>query len=406
MASSTLHSASIARFTIWAARLVVFAAFFDLFVQFPTIAPYAESLGASAAFVGIIVAAYSFTNLFGNLGAGYILDRWGRRSPMLLGMAITVIAVFSYSLVQTPEQMMAARAVHGIGAAVLAPGAFSIIGDRTASDRWGRAMGLTGALIAVAALIGPPAAGILRDIWGANVVFYVDCAFILITLVAFILITRDDSLTVSEEKSDPQTASPEDTRKKPALWSAYAAAFAITVGIGALVTHLPLMLEEQGETAARSGYSFGVYALVAMLVMASPISRSGDRFGRFGPLILGLVGVAAGLALLGVLEGYGGVVVGMAVFGLGYGLVFPAATALVASATGADRRGMAFGVFYAVYSFGVVVGASGSGRLASLSDDLVGLPFLVAAAVVLAAVPIVAAVRYVTANTSSPGTPE
>ena len=202
MTSSTLHSAGIAPYTIWAARLVVFAAFFDLFVQFPTIAPYAsESLGASATLVGVIVAAYSFTNLFGNLGAGYILDRWGRRSPMLLGMAITTVAVFSYSLVQTPEQMMVARAVHGIGAAVLAPGAFSIIGDRTPSDRWGRAMGLTGALIAVAALIGPPTAGILRDIWGANVVFYVDSAFILITLTAFLLITRDASLTPPAEES-------------------------------------------------------------------------------------------------------------------------------------------------------------------------------------------------------------
>ncbi len=393
-----------ARYTVWAARLVVFAAFFDLFVQFPTIAPYAESLGASAAFVGVIVAAYSFTNLFGNLGAGYVLDRWGRRTPMLLGMAITVIAVFSYSLVQTPEQMMAARAVHGIGAAVLAPGAFSIIGDRTASDRWGRAMGLTGALIAVAALIGPPAAGILRDIWGANVVFYVDSAFILITLIAFLLIARDGSASVHEGESDPHDDTRDDTRRNPALWSAYAAAFAITVGIGALVTHLPLMLEEQGETAARSGYSFGTYALVAMLVMASPISRAGDRYGRFGPLVLGLVGIAAGLALLGVLEGYGGVVAGMAVFGLGYGLVFPAATALVASATGADRRGMAFGVFYAVYSFGVVVGASGSGRLASLSDALVGLPFLAAAAVVVAAVPLVAIMRYAAAKSPAPST--
>ena len=404
MASSTLQSAGIARYTVWAARLVVFAAFFDLFVQFPTIAPYAESLGASAAFVGVIVAAYSFTNLFGNLGAGYILDRWGRRTPMLLGMAITVIAVFSYSLVQTPEQMMAARAVHGIGAAVLAPGAFSIIGDRTASDRWGRAMGLTGALIAVAALIGPPAAGILRDVWGANVVFYVDSAFILITLIAFLIIARDGSPSVHEGESDPRDATRNDTKRNPALWSAYAAAFAITVGIGALVTHLPLMLEEQGETAARSGYSFGIYALVAMLVMASPISRAGDRYGRFGPLMLGLVGIAIGLALLGVLEGYGGVVAGMAVFGLGYGLVFPAATALVASATGADRRGMAFGVFYAVYSFGVVVGASGSGRLASLSDDLVGLPFLAAAAVVVAAVPLVAIMRYAAAKAPSAST--
>lgn len=398
MASSTLHSASNARYTIWAARLVVFAAFFDLFVQFPTIAPHAEGLGASAAFVGIIVAAYSFTNLFGNLGAGYILDRWGRRSPMVIGMAITVVAVLSYSLVQTPEQMMAARAVHGIGAAVLAPGAFSIIGDRTASDRWGRAMGITGALIAVAALIGPPAAGILRDKWGADIVFYVDAAFIIITLIAFLIIARDDTRTDHTGASDGLS---EDPGKKPVLWPAYAAAFAITVGIGALVTYLPLMLEEQGQSAARSGYSFGVYALVAMLVMASPVSRASDRFGRIGPLMLGLLGVAAGLALLGVLEGYGGVVVGMAVFGLGYGLVFPAATALVASATGANRRGMAFGVFYAVYSLGVVVGASGSGRLASLSDDLVGLPFLVAAAVVLAAVPVVAVMRYMAAKSPS-----
>ena len=334
MASSTLQSAGIGRYTIWAARLVVFAAFFDLFVQFPTIAPFvSESLGASAALVGLIVAAYSFTNLFGNLGAGYVLDRWGRRTPMLLGMAITVIAVFSYSLVQTPEQMMAARAVHGIGAAVLAPGAFSIIGDRTAADRWGRAMGITGALIAVAALIGPPAAGILREKWGADTVFYVDSAFIVITLIAFLIIARDDTRTAHTGDLDG-LASPQDTSKKPALWSAYAAAFTITVGIGALVTYLPLMLEEQGETAARSGYSFGIYALVAMLVMASPISRAGDRYGRFGPLMLGLVGIAIGLALLGVLEGYGGVVAGMAVFGLGYGLVFPAATALVASATG------------------------------------------------------------------------
>ena len=400
MASSTLHSAGIARYTIWAARLVVFAAFFDLFVQFPTIAPHAEGLGASAALVGIIVAAYSFTNLFGNLGAGYILDRWGRRTPMVLGMAITVIAVFSYSLVQTPEQMMAARAVHGIGAAVLAPGAFSIIGDRTASDRWGRAMGLTGALIAVAALVGPPVAGILRDRLGADVVFYVDAVFILITLIAFLIIARDNSREVETHNSDGPS---EIARRQPALWPAYAAAFSITVGIGALVTYLPLMLEEQGQSAARSGYSFGVYALVAMLVMASPIGRASDRFGRFGPLMLGLLGVAAGLALLGVLEGYGGVVVGMAVFGLGYGLVFPAATALVASATGADRRGMAFGVFYAVYSLGVVVGASGSGRLASLSDDLVGLPFLVAAAVVLAAVPVVAVMRHMAAETPAPG---
>ena len=393
MASSTLQSAGIARYTIWAARLVVFAAFFDLFVQFPIIAPYAESLGASAALVGLIVAAYSFTNLFGNLGAGYILDRWGRRTPLIVGMAIAIAAVLSYSLVQTPAQMIAARAVHGIGAAVLAPGAFSIIGDRAASDRWGQAMGLTGALIAVAALVGFPVAGILRDAWSANAVFMVDAAILLATLIVFLLITRDASTATLKHEPGP---SPDTLSwRNPSLWSAYGAAFAITVGIGALVTHLPLLLESQGETARRIGLAFAIYALVAMLMMASPVSRSGDRFGRFGPLIIGLLGVAAGLAVLGVFQGYAAVAAGMAVFGLGYGLVFPAATALVIGATGADRRGMAFGIFYAVYSLGVVVGASGSGQLADVEGDMVGLPFLVSAAVVIAAVPAVVAIKLV-----------
>ena len=398
MASGTLHSAGIARHTIWAARLVVLAVFLDLFVQFPTIAPYAEGLGASAALVGIVVAAYSLTNLFGNLGAGFVLDRWGRRLPIVVGLAITIVAVFSYSLVQTSEQLIAVRAIHGIGAAVLAPGAFSMIGDRAPSDRWGRAMGLTGALIAVAALVGSPAAGILRDTWGADAVFFVDSAVLLMTLITFLVIARDDVPGAQQGTSAPLVASHEDTSRKPALWSAYGATFAITVGIGALVAYLPLVLEDQGETAARTGYSFGIYAVVAMLVMASPLNRASDRFGRFSPLIVGLVGVAAGLAILGVFTDYAGVAAGMAVFGFGYGIVFPAAAALVIGATGADRRGMAFGIFYAVYSLGVVVGASGSGILADLDGGFVGLPFLVAAALVLVAVPLVEVMRRAAVN--------
>ena len=204
MALKALHTTSIPSYTIWAARLVVLAAFLDLFMQFSTMAPHARQLGASTVLVGVIVAAYSVTNLFGNLGAGFVLDRWGRRSPMIIGMAVTALAVFSYSLVQTPGQLMAARAVHGIGAAVLAPGAFSIIGDRAAPGQHRRVMGLTGALIAMAALIGPPIAGILRDAWGSDAVFLVDSAFLVMTLAAFLLITRDASLNSHLEKSGPR----------------------------------------------------------------------------------------------------------------------------------------------------------------------------------------------------------
>ena len=393
MAPGAIPSTGVTRRSIWAARLVVLAAFFDLFVQFPTMAPHARNLGASVALVGIIVAAYSITNLFGNLGVGFVLDRWGRRRPIILGLAITTLAVLSYAFVRSPEQLLAARALHGIGAAALTPGAFSIIGDWVASDRRGREMGLAGALIAVPAVIGPPAAGILRDAWGSDAVFWVDSVFLAVTLVAFLAVTRELPSPRTSRAATATVSPPGFALSGPLLWSAFTAQFAITVGVGVLVAHLPLVLENQGESAARAGYSFAIYALISMLVMASPIGGASDRIGRFAPLLIGLLGVAAGLVVVGVADGYGGIAAGMAVFGLGYGLVFPAATALVAEASGPRRRGMVFGIFYAVYSLGVAVGSAGSGRLAGLYEDSIGLPFFAAAVVVLVAVPIVGIIK-------------
>ena len=369
------------------------AVFLDLFVQIPTIAPFAKGLGASPALGGFIVASYFLTNLIGNLGAGYILDKWGRRLPIVFGLAITIVSVFSYTIVQTPEQLFAVRAIHGAGAAVLAPGAFTMIGDRAPVDGLGRAMGLTGALIAGAALVGFPAAGILRHWWSADAVFYFDSAFLLMTLVTFLIIARDHHAPTEPEASRPRPARMGPASIHPALWSAYAAVLAIAVGIGVLVAYLPLVVESEGVIATRTGNGFGIYAFVAMLVMASPLTRPSDRINRFGPMIVGLVVVAVALAILGIYSKYVGVVIGMAVFGFGYGIVFPAAAAVVIGTAGADRRGMAFGVFYAVYSLGVVVGNSVSGLLAERSDDYVGLPFLVAAVVVIAAVPIVEVMR-------------
>ncbi len=355
-------------------------------------APHARNLGASAALIGVVVAAYSVTNLFGNLGAGFVLDRWGRRGPIMLGLAITALAVLSYAFVQSPEQLLVARAIHGIGAAALTPGAFSIIGDWVASDQRGRAMGLAGAMIAIPAMIGPPAAGILRDAWGADSVFFLDAAVLAITLIAFAAVTRQ--LPYKAARRDAQVAAGAGAMPSVRfMLSANATLLAVTVGVGVLVAHLPLVLESQGESAARSGYSFAIFALVAILVMASPVAGASDRFGRFVPLLVGLVGVAAGLAVLGIAESYGAIAAGMAVFGLGYGLIFPAATALVTEAAGPGRRGRAFGIFYAVYSLGVAIGSAGSGRLAGLFEDSMGTPFFVASVVVLVAIPFVEIIR-------------
>jgi DHA1 family multidrug resistance protein-like MFS transporter len=115
--------------TVWAARLVVFAAFFDLFCQFPVVAPYARSLGASPLEAALAVASYDAANLVGNLGAGFLLESWGRKRSLVCGLLVAAGALLLYGLVTSPLQLALLRCVHGLAQGVLSPGAFAVLSD-------------------------------------------------------------------------------------------------------------------------------------------------------------------------------------------------------------------------------------------------------------------------------------
>jgi MFS family permease len=384
---SVLAAAGAGR-SILAARLVVLVTFLDLFIQFPVVAPYAAALGASPVVTGLVVGVYSATNLVGNLLAGVWLDHWGRRRPVLIGLVASAVALGAYALARTPEQLIVARAVHGLATAVLTPGAFAIIGDSAAQDRRARVMGVSGAIIAIAAVIGPPLAGIGRDRLGPEAVFVGGAAVMLVAAAIFGSLVEPDTVPTARP-SRVEPAASWYLLGRPRLVGACLAALALTVGLGTLVTHLPQVLTLAGETGMRAGLAFTVYALVAMLAMATPLNRLSDRIGRYRPVATGLVLIGAGMLVLGLIGGTLGVIVGMAVFGLGFGLLFPAATALVAEASGRAERGFAFGVFYAVYSLGVVIGALLSGLVSQVSGLASGAPFLWAALLALAVAPVV-----------------
>jgi MFS family permease len=377
--------------TIWAARVVVFVAFLDLFIQFPVVAPYVRSLEASATFIGVVVGIYSATNLFGNVGAGAVLDRWGRKTPVLIGLLVTAASLASYTLAGSPAMLLVARAVHGLAAGVLTPGAFAMIGDATMEGRRGRAMGVSGATIAIAAVAGPPIGGIMRDAIGFEAVFLFGAALMVGAALIFWALARETAPSPAAGRTaEAQLGRYLRLALSGRMAVASVAALALTVSLGTLVTYLPLALEAQGESSTRSGTAFTAYAVVGLAAMASPLSQLSDRHGRTRLLAAGLALIAVGLLAMFAIPGINGATLGMAVFGLGFGLLFPAATALVADAATASERGMAFGIFYAVYSLGVVIGSVLSGVMTDLVGDLNGAPFLASALIVLASLPVVA----------------
>lgn len=393
--------------SLWAARVVTLAAFLDLFMQFPVVAPYAASLGASAVMVGAIVGMYSAANLAGNVLGGAILDRWGRRGPLLGGLAVTAAAVLLYVLARSPGHLLGVRALHGFAAAILTVGAFTVMGDAARADHRARVMGRSGAVIGAAAVLGPPLAGMLRDRAGFAAVFI---TIALVILVALAVVWRWGHETATPSAGGAPSVGRAGERftgrfvnliRRPRLAAAYLSALVYTVGLGTLVAHLALLLGAAGASGARTGMVFGVFALVAMAVMLSPLTHLSDRYGRRTPLAVGLLFVAGGLLVLAIAAGSGVAAPGMALFGLGFGLLFPSATALVAEGTERIERGTAFGIFYALYSLGAVGGAGLAGVLTQWQGRVTGLPFLAAAPVVLLALP--AVILWVTPQTAPEG---
>jgi MFS family permease len=367
------------RFALLVVYAVVFVSFFDNHSLLPIIAPYTKSLGASVALVGLIVGAYSAVNLLGNLGAGYWMDRIGRKPPLIAGLVIVGGALALYPFATDPVALLALRVVHGFGAALMSPASLAYIGDAASPKARGRAMAFYGAAIGLTVLIGPPLAGALRDRFGyASIFAMLSALMFLVVVPATIFIS--ETLSVARVEHARVNWRGLLTRR---LSLAYASAFCLMFSLGGLIVFLPLVGQELGLTSARVGMLFASFALAAIIVQMLPFGRMSDRWGRARAMMLGLALIALSLFALALMQQWETLLLAMFAYGIGFGFLFPAMTALMTDETAPQTRGTASGIFTAVYSLGVTAGTSAAGALAWLQQTAQIHPFQVAALVVL-----------------------
>ncbi len=168
------------------------------------------------------------------------------------------------------------------------------------------------------------------------------------------------------------------------LVTAYTAVFAQYFSFGGLVTLLPSYLKSIGLAPYLTGVLLATFALVFFLVQI-PAGLWGDRRGRLGPLALGLLLGAVALALLPLFGVTALLLLAMAAYGLAYGLLFPSASALVGEHSRDHERGLATGVFHALFTSGVAIGAPLAGLLgqtAGIRGGLFALSCVMGAALV------------------------
>lgn len=153
-------------------------------------------------------------------------DRFGRRSVFIIGVAVFAIASVACAWAPDAGALIAARAVQGVGGALLVPGSLAIISATFPEKERGRAIGTWAGASALTTALGPVIGGWLVDTWSWRIIFLINVPIAVVAVVLAIWRmpeSRDESRDVAVD------------------WGG--GAFAV-IGLGALAYGLTLASEQ------------------------------------------------------------------------------------------------------------------------------------------------------------------
>jgi EmrB/QacA subfamily drug resistance transporter len=430
--------------------LAQFMVILDITVVNVALPSIGEDLAFSAGDLQWVITAYVlFTGGLLMLG-GRATDLFGRRRVFLAGLTLFTLASLASGLAPSPEALIVARAAQGLGAAMLTPGALSIVTTTYAGDQRTAALAAWAAISSAGAAAGVVLGGVLTTGLGWEWVFFINVPIGVATALGVLRIvpgTRPTAVGRGLDVVGALTAVAGlvllvygieganehgwGSARTLALLLASAvllAAFAgierrvrepilppstwsnrpLVTGVGLILVATALLVavfflntiylqDVLGWSALETGLAF----LPLVLVIGAAANVANNLIRRVGSrnlAALGLLLVAAGATLLLAapdVASYGtDVLPGFVVLGFGVGLIFPAASIAAMSEVGEETAGLASGLVTTGHELGAAFGVAAISAVATAASTFVAgyADGFAAVAVVAAAVALIALV--------------
>ncbi|TYP72105.1 MFS transporter [Paenibacillus methanolicus] len=196
-------------------RGAVLILMFNLFLVFtgiglviPIMPKFMESLDITGGIVGLLVAAFSLTQLLASPLAGRLSDTFGRKRMIVLGMLLFAFSEGLFGYASSTTVLFIARMLGGISAAMIMPAVMAYAADVTTTEERAAGMGYVNAAITTGFIIGPGIGGYIAE-FGIRVPFY-------FAAVAGVLAALINMFILPESRPAREAASaPADGASKP-----------------------------------------------------------------------------------------------------------------------------------------------------------------------------------------------
>ncbi len=339
----------------------IFSTITGVGIVVPLLPIYANDLGATGIYVGMIFGSFSISRtillpLFGRLS-----DQKGRKPFIVTGLFAYTLISFAFVISNSVESLILLRFVQGAASAMIMPVVQAYVGEITPEGSEGYSMGLFNLSMFLSLSLGPLMGGSMMQWYSLNTAFVsmgLLSGFGLILCIVFLPATTREKISSKNNRVAPWAVLLRDR----ALVSLFVFRYAYTACIGIIWCFLPLFADTQFHL---SGSRIGVLVTLGVFVsglLHLPCGYLADRLDKKKLIILGGLLSSVGMVLPLWSTSFFDLAVAVTVFGVGGGISMPSIMAC-AIIQGDEKKAMGtvISIMTVAHSLGMLTGSMAAG---------------------------------------------
>jgi predicted MFS family arabinose efflux permease len=330
-----------------------FGALTSFYLLLSVVPLYAASIGVAGNAAGLATAALMLSTVSAELVTSRLVARFGYRFVLAGGLLLMGAPALVLPATASVQAIVAVCAVRGLGFGIIVVVGGSLVASLVPSERRGEGLGLYGVVVGIPSVVALP-----LGLWLVGQVGYAP-VFVGAAVAALTGLLAVPGLP-GRAPTPQQPVGLLAAMRVPSLLRPSIVFCATTVAAGVVVTFLPLAT--RGASANLATVALLVHATAAT-AMRWWAGRFGDNYGAGSLLLPGLLASAGGLLALVLVASPVVVLLGMLLFGAGFGVTQNASLALMFDRVSPSGYDAASALWSLAYDGGLGLGAAGFGVL-------------------------------------------